>query len=217
MKKKKENKGKRALTAVGAVVVAGLAPGIIGASPVQDPNAGVSAAEVVAIDGKTFDFDELYDKQQKGNRRGRGAASKPKVRPITTPATRYGGPSTVRPTRPPGQPSTLYGVQRPPRPSISPQEEKAEYVESLVEAVEMSLMDYCALLIDADSRGVMISPNSDLTRELGLTDDDLKTLKAEIEDRYGVEVSHYRFRLKGQLNTLHLIAEYIVKLKTIWD
>ena len=79
------------------------------------------------------------------------------------------------------------------------------------------LMDYCNLLIDADKRGIIITPDSDLTRDLGMTEDDLKELKAEIEDYYGVEVSHHRFRLKGQLNTLRLVSEYITKIITIWD
>ena len=79
------------------------------------------------------------------------------------------------------------------------------------------LMDYCNLLIDADKRGIIISPDSDLTHDLGMNEDDLKDLKAEIEDRYGVEVSHHRFRLIGQLNTLYLVSEYITKLKTVWD
>ena len=65
---KKKNKGKKTLAAVGAVVAAGLTPGIIAATPnampVQDPNIGLTAAEVVAIAGNTYSFDELYAMQQ---------------------------------------------------------------------------------------------------------------------------------------------------------
>ena len=65
---KKRNKGKKALTAVGAVVAAGLAPGIVAATPGclsgQGPSAGITAADVVAIDGTTYSFDEIYAKQQ---------------------------------------------------------------------------------------------------------------------------------------------------------
>lgn len=89
------------------------------------------------------------------------------------------------------------------------------------EEIQMSiltyLMDYCTLLIDADKRGIIITPDSDLTHDLGMTEDDLKELKVEIEERYDVEVSHHRFRLIGQLNTLFLVSEYITKLKTVWD
>ena len=64
---KKKNKGKKALTAVGAVVAAGLTPGFIAASAagssIQTPNSGITAAEVVAIDGQAYSFDELYAMQ----------------------------------------------------------------------------------------------------------------------------------------------------------
>ena len=62
-----KNKGKKALTAVGAVVAAGLTPGFIAATPGcmpgQGTNAGTTAAEVVAIDGQAYSFDELYAMQ----------------------------------------------------------------------------------------------------------------------------------------------------------
>ena len=64
---KKRNKGKKALTAVGAVVAAGLTPGFIAASAAgssfQGSNSGTTAADVVAIDGTAYGFDELYAKQ----------------------------------------------------------------------------------------------------------------------------------------------------------
>ena len=64
----KKNKGKRVLTAVGAVVAAGLTPGFIAASAagssIQGPSAGTTAAEAVVIDGKTYEFDELFAMQQ---------------------------------------------------------------------------------------------------------------------------------------------------------
>ena len=66
--KKKKKKGKRTLTAVGAVVAAGLTPGFIAVSAtgatLQSPNAAVTAAEVVSIDGQVYSFDELYAMQQ---------------------------------------------------------------------------------------------------------------------------------------------------------
>ena len=65
--KMKKNKGKKALTAVGAVVAAGLTPGFIAASAagssLQGPNSGLTVAEVVAIDGQAYSFDELYAMQ----------------------------------------------------------------------------------------------------------------------------------------------------------
>ena len=62
--KDKKNKGKKTLAAVGAVVAAGLTPGIMAASPIQGCNVAVTAADVVAIDGTTYSFDELYTMQR---------------------------------------------------------------------------------------------------------------------------------------------------------
>jgi len=186
----KKIKGKKTLTAVGAVVAAGLAPGLMAASPVNTPIQSLTAAEVVAIDGNTYSFDELFAMQQ----------------PDATPqrqrqhATRYGVP----------RPTTMYGVPRPPRPQ--PQEQQVNTM--LLDTIQEQLMEYCAQLIDADNRGIVILLDSDLSHELGLTQDDLKEMAAEIKRYYGVEVSYHRFYLKGQLNTLRLVSEYIYKLKT---
>ena len=214
MKNRKNNKRKRALTTVGAVVAAGLTPGFIAVSAtgatLQNPDAGVTAAEVVAIDGNTYSFDEIYAMQQvdKSQRRRPAPQSRPKSQ-----ATRYG----ALPARPQYPPSTLYGVPRPKIPAVVIEESATVDREEIQTSILTYLMDYCNLLIDADKRGIIITPDSDLIDDLGMNEDDLKDLKAEIEDYYGVEVSHHRFRLKGQLNTLFLVSEYITKLKTVWD
>ena len=61
---KNKNIRKKTLTAVGAVVAAGLTPGIIAATPsclpVQDTYMGVTAAEVVVIDGMIYSFDMVH-------------------------------------------------------------------------------------------------------------------------------------------------------------
>ena len=196
MKKKNKNKRKKTLTAVGALVAAGLTPGIIAATPVNEPNAGVTAAEVVAIAGQTYGFDELYAMQQRAVR---------KVEPQV--ATRYGVP--------PSQQSRLYGVPHPRVPAPKPPQPKQHSIE--MDTLQMSLMMYCAQLIDADTEGILISLDSDLTRDLDMNTDQLKELAAEIKERYGVEVSYHRFKLIGQLNTLRLVSEYIYRLKTVWD
>jgi TonB family protein len=65
---KDKNKGKKSLAAVSAVVAVGLTPGFVVASaaglPIQGSNAGITAADVVAIDGTTYSFDELYAMQR---------------------------------------------------------------------------------------------------------------------------------------------------------
>ena len=64
----KRNEGKKTLAAMGAVVAAGLTPGFVAASAagaaLQAPNAPFSAADVVAIDGTTYSFDEVYAMQR---------------------------------------------------------------------------------------------------------------------------------------------------------
>ena len=216
---KKKNKGKKTLAAVGAVVAAGLTPGIIAATPnampVQDPNIGLTAAEVVAIAGNTYSFDELYAMQQPvaaGVQEEApqvalryGVQPRP-TRPVnpTPPTAKYAAP------RPPGQHDTFYGVPRPQKPVI---------VEvSLLDSIQEDLIGLCVELLDADpyTRGYVFSLDSDLTREMEMSEEQLKALKAEIKERYGVEVSYPRFYLVGQLNTLRLVSEYIYKLKTVW-
>ena len=64
---KEKNKGKKSLTAVGALVAAGLTPGIVTALPTQGSNAGLTAAEVVAIDGNAYSFDELSAMQRENS------------------------------------------------------------------------------------------------------------------------------------------------------
>ena len=208
MKKKKNNR-KKALTAMGAVVAAGLTPGFIAVSasgaPLLAPNAEITAAEVVAIDGDSYSFEELYAMQQSQRQKSR---SQPQQQ-----AVRYGVPPSQRPVNPE---ATYYGVRYPVTPYVVEQSPSVDR-EEIQKSILTYLMDYCAILIDADARGIIITPDSDLTKDLGMTEDDLKDLKAEIEEYFGVEVSHHRFRLKGQLNTLLLVSEYITKLKTIWD
>ena len=61
---KDKNKGKKTLAAVGAVVAAGLTPGMMAASPNHGSDAEITAADVVAIDGTTYGFDELLAMQR---------------------------------------------------------------------------------------------------------------------------------------------------------
>ena len=198
--KKNRNKGKKSLTAVGAVVAAaGLAPGAIAAVPAHSPILNVTAAEVVAIDGNTYSFDELYAMQQPADGPSNATTQEP-----PQVAMRYG-------VRPSTQHQTLYGVKRPQKPVVI-----IEIPEGL-DTIQNGLMECCALVLDADpyTRGVAFTLDSELTRELEMSEDQLKALKAEIANRYGVEVSHHRFRLAGQLNTLRLISEYIYKIKNL--
>ena len=108
MKKKNNNKGKKALTAVGAVVAAGLTPGFIAASAagssIQGPNTGATAAEVVAIDGQAYSFDELYAMQNPDS----AATDTIELNIVLEPtnATLYGAPVVI------AYGTTKYGVPR---------------------------------------------------------------------------------------------------------
>lgn len=205
--KKDKNKGKKRLAAVGAVVAAGLTPGAIVASaagmPPQSPNVEITAAQVVSIAGSTYSFDELFAMQERANG---PRQEQPQY------ATRYGIP------RPQTQHQTMYGV---PRPHIHQQPKSPDEIHALatMDTIQKGLIEYCAQLLDADpyTQGVAFDLDTDLTREMEMSEDQLKQLKAFIEEYYGVEISHHRFRLQGQLNTLRLISEYIFRLKTVWD
>ena len=200
MMKDKRNRGKKTLAAVGAVVAAGLTPGFIAASaagaPLQGSNAGITAADVVAMDGNTYSFDELYAMQQRDDWKGR-----PTISHQTSGGSRYG---VIRPQQHPLPPEKHVII--------------IDAVEGL-DTIQVGLLNYCAQLLDTDfyTRGFIITLDSDLTREAGMNDRQLKELKAFIEDYYGVEVSYHRFRLNGQLNTLRLISEYIFRIKSVWD
>lgn len=206
--KKNKNKGKKKLTAVSAVVAASLTPGIMAAAtpglPIKAPNAAITAAEVVSIDGNTYSFDELFALQLPGVGRCYYAATS--VPPQH--ATRYGGPTT------PVKPPTMSG---------RPQQKKRTVIINGAAmglgTIQDGLMEFCAQVVDADpyTNGIPFTIDSDLTREIGMSEEQLKEFKAIIEEYYCVEVSYHRFYLKGQLNTLRLISEYIYKLKTVWE
>lgn len=64
---KKKNKAKKSITVVGAVVAAGLTPGIVTGTPApQAPSTDIelTAADVISINGDVFDFDELFAMHQ---------------------------------------------------------------------------------------------------------------------------------------------------------
>ena len=99
--KDRKNRGKKSLAAVGAVVAAGLTPGIMAASaaglPIHGSNAGITAADVVAIDGTTYSFDELYA-MQRGDTVGT-EVDLPEIQVEAFNATRYGARFTLLPSQ----------------------------------------------------------------------------------------------------------------------
>ncbi len=120
--KKEKNKGKKTLAAMGAVVAAGLTPGFVSASaaglPIQGSSAGITAADVVAIDVTTYSFDELYA-MQRGDTVEK-QVELPEIQVETLPyATKYGARIQVynepRVPRLPGSETIYHSVEQMPR------------------------------------------------------------------------------------------------------
>lgn len=202
--KKDKNKGKKLLAAVGIVVAAGLSTGYLNATQLcvldQAPIATPTVAKMVATGGTAHSFDELCAKQLRGDGLRQEAVRSGQD------AIRHGVSNQQR------QPAVRQRVSRiHPDAIITP--------EMVLDTIQEGLADFCAQLLDADpnTKGTVFTLDNDLTSELGMSESQLKELKAIIEEYYGVEVSYNRFRLNGQLNTLRLISEYIFKLKTVWD
>ena len=90
------------------MVAAGLTPGFIAASAagssIQGPNTGTTAAEVVAIDGQAYSFDELYAMQNPDS----AATDTIELNIVLEPsnATLYGAPVVI------AYGTTKYGVPR---------------------------------------------------------------------------------------------------------
>ncbi len=67
MKKKKKNQSRKSITAVGAVVAAGLTPGIVTGAPALEPlstDIELTAADAVSINGEMFEFEDLFAMNQ---------------------------------------------------------------------------------------------------------------------------------------------------------
>lgn len=67
MKKKKKNQSRKSITAVGAVVAAGLTPGIVTGAPAPEPlstDIELTAADAVSINGEMFEFEDLFAMNQ---------------------------------------------------------------------------------------------------------------------------------------------------------
>lgn len=64
---KKKNKAKKSITAVGAVVAAGLTPGMVTGAPVPESlntDMNLTAADAVSIDGNLYEFEDLFAMNQ---------------------------------------------------------------------------------------------------------------------------------------------------------
>ena len=190
---KKRNKGKKALTAVGAVVAAGLTPGFIAASAagssLQGSNSGTTAAEVVAIDGHAYSFDELYAMQNPDTAAMDTIELNIKLEPndetlnnvvvAQQRTTKYGGPmktidtSRFRPIYEVLEGDTVYRDVRPSFPGGN--DELMKYINDNIQypahAVKNKIQGKVVLEFIVKNTGeigivkVLLSPDQDLERE----------------------------------------------------
>lgn len=214
---KKKNKGRKSLTAVGAVVAAGLTPGIATGTPASQPpitDVEITAADVVSINGETFDFDELFAMHQVNR--------DPQTQKLVY------GPPPPRAQNEEEQQARIREEMR--RDSIRRAEANQERVygppsvmgryspETLREMAANNksqatsyIRDQLTLLV-ADLTGVKrinISPDSNLFTELNLAPERLNDLSKEIERKYGVIVTD---EMLQQLNSVRRLTDFIVEV-----
>lgn len=202
---KKKNKGRKSLTAMGAVVAAGLTPGIASSTPASPPTSTdveLTAADAVAINGNVFDFDELFAMRQIN----RDQRNPPKV---------YGPPPSIRnKEREDSITQTISEVYGPPPPmeyNIGPEELRSMAAlnkQGAIDLVLEKLLDFCSKMPNPDAKKpIRLSENRDIIRELEMGPSQLQMLQEEIENSFGVLVAEDMLK---QLSTLHRIADFIV-------
>lgn len=204
---KKKKKGSKSITAVGAVIVAGLTPGIATGTPsAQGPLTEVelTAADAVCIGGEVLDLDELFAMVQ--------------IRRTSRDTPKVYGPPPVSIREAESQDTTTYQSiaevygPRPPRYQfIGPEALRSIASSDRQEAIDIvgeALIDYCSQMPNPETKSpVSISTNSDLISEVNMSPSQLQMLQAEIEDRFGVVVTESMLK---QLGTLNRIANFIV-------
>ena len=223
---KRSNKGRKSLTAVGAVVAAGLSPGIASSTPApQPPSAEVelTAADAVAINGDVFDFDELFAMRQVNNGhvivKPVYGPPHPKVYGPRPPVDKDGKKpqegqqkdqreqarqDSIRQAMEKQSQALVYGPPPPRYKFIGPEELRdlaAENQERAAEVVLEALMDYP----DA-ANNIILSEDPDLVRELKMGHTQLEMLQQEIERRFGVQVTEDMLK---QLGSLRRVANFV--------
>ena len=206
---KKKNKGRKSITAVSAVVAAGLTPGIISGSPASQPpinDVELTAADAISIGGDIFDFDELFAMEQIR----RDPRDIPKV---------YGPPpSIIKKQRQDSIDQSIAEVYGPPPPRylfIGPEELRSIAANDKQEAADVileALMDYCRQRpldpnVDPNVTGhIILREDRDLVRDLMMDSKQLEMLQQEIADRFEVQLTEEMLK---QLGTLRRVANFI--------
>lgn len=211
--KKKKNQARKSITAVGAVVAAGITPGIVTgtpAPPLPDTDVAFTAADAVSINGDVFDFDELF-------------AMNPVN--IDQNVVLYGPPQTMERDRDREQEKadsirraqerykTVYGPPPPRIRTISPEELRAiasDNKEEAIDRVAVSLLDFCSQMPQFDFRNRALE-ECDIIRDMKMEPEQLESLQQQIESSCGVLVTGEMLK---QLGTLRRIATFIVEVVT---
>ena len=205
---KKKNKGRKSITAVSAVVAAGLTPGIISGSPASQPpinDVELTAADAISIGGDIFDFDELFAMEQIR----RDPRDIPKV---------YGPPPSIhKAQRQDSINQSIAEVYGPPPPryqSVGPEELRSIAANDKQEAADVileALMDYCRQRpLDPNVTGhIILREDRDLVRDLMMDSKQLEMLQQEIADRFEVQLTEEMLK---QLGTLRRVANFIAEV-----
>ena len=211
---KKKNKGRKSITAVSAVVAAGLTPGIISGSPASQPpinDVELTAADAISIGGDIFDFDELFAMEQIR----RDPRDIPKV---------YGPPPSIhKAQRQDSINQSIAEVYGPPPPRyrfVGPEELRSIAANDKQEAADMileALMDYCRQRpldpnVDPNVTGhIILREDRDLVSDLMMDSMQLELLQQEIADRFEVQLTEEMLK---QLGTLRRVANFIAEVVT---
>ena len=211
---KKKNKGRKSITAVSAVVAAGLTPGIISGSPASQPpinDVELTAADAISIGGDIFDFDELFAMEQIR----RDPRDIPKV---------YGPPPSIhKAQRQDSINQSIAEVYGPPPPRylfVGPEELRSIAANDKQEAADVileALMDYCRQRpldpnVDPNVTGhIILREDRDLVRDLMMDSMQLEMLQQEIADRFEVQLTEEMLK---QLGTLRRVANFIAEVVT---
>lgn len=190
---------KASLTAVGAVVAAGL--GIAATSANAGTPPALTAADVVAIDGQVLDADALLAQQQvvvdENKARSLEQARRDSVR------TAKERMKSQRLVYGPPRPNNFGPVQ--PNQNETPAER-----EQRIKIEQLALAECCARLSNADAKGIQVTADSRLTRDLGMDPEQMNQLAKEINDRHGVL---FTIEQLEQLSTVRRIVQRIVNGK----
>lgn len=262
--KKRKNKNKKSLTAMSAVVAAGLTPGIaLVSSAAQQPRLDVeyTAADMVSINGEVMDFDELFD-MPLGENGDTTQSKKQQERAIRDSISRankshqkvYGPPPPNRVKKDrkrdkidqeardrqiadsiaqayekrtvlvygPPTPVNIEEMKAAHDAEVREREEQMEHAilqqayntaqsgdkEGAIEKIQFILMDYCANLIQADAKGLPISPDSHFIDDLKMDDSQLELLKQKVEDSFDLILANNEL---AQLTSPSRLARYIVE------